>query len=124
MGDHRPYRLTQTAERDFRDAKNWSIKRWGRELTQLYFQDLHDAALYVSKNHHSLRYREDLVAHTGLMIYPVREHYMVFLPAHEETIIIVALIRQGRDIAAILSRHAYQISKEIKAVQMPSKAQE
>ena len=33
------YRLTLTAEKDFQEAKAWSLSRWGEELTKKYFKD-------------------------------------------------------------------------------------
>lgn len=111
-----PYILTQTAEHDFRDAKAWSMRRWGTKLTRQYFKDLEAGATYIANNHHTFRTRDDLAADTGLMVYPVREHYIVFLPLAEHRIVIVALLRQGRDVPTILSRHSYRIAAEVKVI--------
>ena len=114
MGQRKHYILTKTAERDFREAKAWSLKRWGAELTRQYFEDLHNGAEYIAQNHRSLRERDDLTGDTGLGVHPVREHYVVYTPMDTDEIIIVALIRQARDVPGILKTHSYKIRQELK----------
>jgi len=46
----RSYILTETAERDFRLARQWSMRRWGKELTKQYFLDLHDCAENLARS--------------------------------------------------------------------------
>ena len=104
MRQRKQYILTKTAERDFRDAKAWSLKRWGAELIRQYFQDLHNGAEYIAQNHRSLRERDDLTGDIGLCVHPVREHYVVYTSMDTNEIIIVALIRQTRDVPGILTR--------------------
>ena len=109
----RYYILTQTAEKDFRDAKKWSIQRWGNNSTRRYFQDLREAANILAKNQEQYQVREDLNGDTGLCIHAVREHYLVYIPREGNKIIIVSLIRQTRDVPSILRSHAAQIKVEI-----------
>jgi plasmid stabilization system protein ParE len=109
----RHYILTQTAEKDFRDAKKWSRQRWGDDSTKLYFQDLHEAANTLAKNQKQFQAREDLNGDTGLCIHAVREHYLVYIPRGGNQIIIVSLIRQTRDVPSILQSHAAQIKIDI-----------
>ena len=109
----RSYVLTLRAEADLREARTWSRVRWGRELTSRYFQDLHDGAEYIAENHASLRNRHDLAGGTSLHVYPVREHYIVYEPLTERFIAIVAVIRQGRDLPAILQKWAAPIRQEL-----------
>jgi plasmid stabilization system protein ParE len=96
-----------------REARTWSRARWGKELTNRYFEDLHDGAQYIAENHASLRHRHDLAAGSALLLYPVREHYIVYEPLAEQFIAIVAVIRQGRDIPAILQKWAAPIRREL-----------
>ena len=107
------YVLTLRAEADLHEARAWSRARWGKELTNRYFQDLHDGAQYIAENHASLRNRHDLAGGAPLLLYPVREHYIVYEPLAERFIAIVALIRQGRDIPAILQKWAAPIRREL-----------
>lgn len=109
----RSYVLTVRAEADLREARTWSRVRWGRELTSRYFQDLHDGAEYIAGNHASLRNRHHLAGGTSLHVYPVREHYIVYEPLTEGFIAIVAVIRQGRDLPAILQKWAAPIRQEL-----------
>lgn len=112
----RHYILTSTAERDFRQAKQWSLSRWGKELTAQYFLDLHDAAEYVAKHAKSISEKKDLVGGSRLAIHAVREHYIVYMPISKQRIIIVALIRQTRDVPAILHANNYLICRELNKI--------
>jgi plasmid stabilization system protein ParE len=112
-GSRKSYVLTVRAEADLRDARAWSRARWGKELTSGYFEDLHDGAQHIAENYASLRHRHDLAAGSALFLYPVREHYVVYEPLAERFIAIVAVIRQGRDIPAILQKWAAPIRREL-----------
>lgn len=107
------YLLTARAAADLREARTWSRARWGKELTNRYFDDLHEGAQYIAENHSSLRDRHELAGGTALLLYPVREHYIVYEPLAPRLIAIVAVIRQGRDIPAILQKWAAPIRREL-----------
>jgi plasmid stabilization system protein ParE len=107
------YVLTARAAADLRDARVWSRARWGKELTNRYFEDLHEGAQYIAENHASFRDRQELAGGTALLLYPVREHYIVYEPLALRFIAIVAVIRQGRDIPAILQKWAAPIRREL-----------
>ena len=113
MSGKKHYILTRLAESDLYDAKTWSLSRWGSKLTQTYFSDLHEAAEYIALHHHKLKNREDLTGQTGLSIHPVREHYLVYLPINDQCIIIVAVIRQSRDVPQILGKAEFMIRREV-----------
>lgn len=107
------YLLTARAAADLREARAWSRARWGKELTDRYFEDLHEGAQYIAENHTSLRDRHELAGGTALLLYPVREHYIVYEPLAPRLIAIVAVIRQSRDIPAILQKWAAPIRQEL-----------
>jgi plasmid stabilization system protein ParE len=107
------YLLTAQAAADLREARIWSRARWGKELTHRYFDDLHDGAQHIAENYASFRDRHELAGGTALLIYPVREHYIVYEPLAPRLIAIVAVIRQGRDIPAILQKWAAPIRREL-----------
>jgi plasmid stabilization system protein ParE len=107
------YLLTARAAADLREARTWSRARWGKELTNRYFEDLHEGAEYIAKNHASLRSRHDLAGGTALLIYPIREHYIVYEPLAPQLVAIVAVIRQRRDVPAILQKWAAPIRREL-----------
>lgn len=107
------YRLTATAVRDFRIAQAWSLSRWGTERTQAYFRRLHDAAESAAVNQAAVQDRDDLAGDTSLAIYPVGEHYLVYVPIGEKQIAIVALIRQTRDVPAILQANSFRIRQAL-----------
>jgi plasmid stabilization system protein ParE len=107
------YVLTKRAAADLREARAWSRSRWGKELTDRYFDDLHKGAQYIAENYSSFRDRHELAGGTALLLYPVREHYIVYEPLATGLIAIVAVIRQGRDIPAILRKWAAPIRSDL-----------
>ncbi len=62
----RPYVLTDTAVRDFRKARSWSISRWGKSLTNEYFKDLHKGAKHIAKNGVAISNQKYLNEEAGL----------------------------------------------------------
>ena len=116
MLDKKHYVLTAGAESDLYDAKIWSLSRWGRSLTREYFGDLHEAAEYVASHQPGLSAREDLTGDTGLFIHPIREHYLVYLPVSSQYIILVAVIRQSRDVPLILGKTSFMIRREVNEI--------
>lgn len=113
MATKSSYTLTLQAEADLIDAEEWSFQRWGVDLTKAYMNDLHQGANYVASNYSTFNAREDLTADTGLSIYPVREHYLVYIPYKKNHIIIAAVIRQGRNVPSILSRNSFEIQHQL-----------
>jgi len=113
MAGKKRYTLTRLAESDLHAARHWSLSRWGRELTRQYFSDLHQAAEYVAMNYRSLSERDALSGDTGLSVHPVREHYLVYLPVADQHIVIVAVVRQSRDVPEILGRAEFMIRREV-----------
>ena len=112
-GKGRHYLLTAAAERDFREARRWSLSRWGPELTRQYFADLHIAAEDTAKNYRSLARKDQLTGTSGLGIRAAREHYLVYVPIGDRNIVIVALIRQTRDVPAILKANGFLIRRQL-----------
>jgi plasmid stabilization system protein ParE len=107
------YVLTARAAADLKEARAWSRARWGNDLTARYFDDLHEAAQFIAENHESLRRRQKFGAGLALLLHPVREHYIVYEPLGERLIAVVAVIRQGRDLPAILQKWAAPIRREL-----------
>ena len=107
------YVLTARAVQDLQEARAWSRARWGKKLTDQYFIDLHAGAQYIAEHHASLRGRDELAAGTGLLLYPVREHHLVYEPIDANCTAIVAVLRQGRDVPAILRKWGFQIRREL-----------
>lgn len=112
-GKRRHYILTATAERDFREARRWSLSRWGKELTRQYFADLHNSAEDLARGHSS---RPQISDTSELGVYPVREHYLVYVPVSKNCVVIVALIRQTRDVPAILKANGFKIQRQLKGI--------
>ncbi len=113
MKNKASYVLTPTARRQLREAKAWSLARWGLELTTQYFHDVEKAALYLTAHHAR---HNSLTPESGLGLYPVREHYIIYEPLANRKIAIVAFIRQGRDIPALLSRYGSLFRHELEKI--------
>lgn len=114
------YILTPTAREHLRDAKLWSLSRWGQKLTTQYLHDLEKAAQFIAKNHSKL-VKPETSYNKGLGLYPVREHYLVFLPLSNNQVAIIDIIRQGRDIPALLSKYAITIQRELEIIRKKKK---
>ncbi|TQV82433.1 type II toxin-antitoxin system RelE/ParE family toxin [Exilibacterium tricleocarpae] len=115
-GKRRHYILTETAEGDFRAAWQWSLSRWGKALTKQYFTDLHKCAESIAQNHNHCASIESIVDTVELSIYPIREHYLVYVPTSNGCIAIVALIRQTRDVPAVLDANGFLIQRQLKEI--------
>lgn len=113
------YVLSPTARNQLREAKRWSLERWGPELTRAYFSDLDAAACKLAHNHTSLPARTDLTGDALLHAFPVREHILIYVPISKGRIAIVAVIRQGRNLPEIIGRYRYTIAKELAKLDKP-----
>lgn len=107
------YVLTETAARDFREARRWSKARWGNHATKEYFKKLHQGASHIAAHQAAISRREELTGDTGPGIYPVGEHFLVYAPIEPGRVAIVALVRQVRDVAAILQSNHFQIQRAL-----------
>ena len=109
----RSYVLTETAARDFREARRWSKARWGDRTTRSYFQKLHNGAEYIAAHQTVISHRDELTEDTNLEVYPVGEHFLVYVSLGKTQIAIVALIRQIRDVPALLQANRFQIQRAL-----------
>ncbi len=110
------YTLTRRAAEDLATLTNWSLTRWGEDLTDKYLEDLHQGTEQIAKSYKSLRSRSELAAGTGVSIHPIREHYIIFHPVGKEHIVILAILRQGRDVPNILRANSVRIERELKEI--------
>lgn len=67
---------------------------------------------YIADNYERFPSRFQLVGESGLSIYPVREHYVVFVPM-SDGIHIADILRQTQDIPNTLSDNAAIFQREI-----------
>jgi hypothetical protein len=81
-----------------------------------YFTDLHESAERIARNHQRLAAMAYLAGIAELNIHPVREHYLVYVPISKISIVIVAFIRQTRDVPAILKANGFMIKRQLKEV--------
>jgi len=60
--------------------------------------------------------RSELSGGTGLSLYPVNKHYIAFIPIGEASIAVAAIIRQSRDIPAILQKDSASIRRDLQEI--------
>lgn len=115
----RRYFLTPGAVKDIRDIGNWSFERWGKETTLKYLAELHQGLEFIATHFETFKSNKTL-AHlsggTGLMIYPIKEHYVVYVPIGKKVIAVATVIRQGRDIPSLLKNSDFSIRRELKEI--------
>lgn len=113
------YFLTPSAVDDIREAGDWSLERWGKEKTLHYLSELHAKLEYVAAHFKTFEHNkthEDLSGGTGLLLYPAGKHYIVYVPIDEKAIAVAAIIRQRRDIPALLQKDGFTIRRELQDI--------
>jgi plasmid stabilization system protein ParE len=96
-----------------RAAKAWSTARWGEALTVQYFKDLDAGARHVAAHQSTTPVRTALSGDSGLGVYLVREHYLIYTPVSDQCIAIVAVLHRKRDVPTLLRKYAYLIHREL-----------
>ncbi len=117
------YFFTGRAKNSLREIKRHSIDSFGREVARKYFEDLDKGFRHLASFKGSAAKREDLNVDTCLVVYPVREHYVVFAAAGSD-IVILDVVLQSRDIPKYLNRYAEPFRSELAgfhALQKPRK---
>lgn len=113
------YFLTPGAVDDLREIGDWSLQRWGKEKTVQYLTELHKGLEYIATNFKTLennKARDDLSGGSGLLLYPINKHYVVFTPISNRAIGVAAVIRQGRDIPSILQKNGFEIRRDLQEI--------
>ena len=104
---------------DIRDVVDWSLQRWGKLKTVQYLTELHQALEHIAANFKTFennKSRDDLSGGSGLLLYPVNKHYVVFTPISDKAIGVAAIIRQGRDIPSILQKDGFAIRLDLEEI--------
>ena len=107
----RTYFLSPTAINHLRDHKKWSLERFGHATTKKYFQDMDKGFQYIADNYERFPLRSELTGESGIYIYPVREHYVVFVPM-SDGVHIADVLGQAQDIPNVLSENAAIFQRE------------
>jgi plasmid stabilization system protein ParE len=108
----RNYFLSPTAIKHLRGHKRWSLEQFGYDTTKKYFQDMDKGFQYIADNYERFPSRSELTGDSGLSIYPVREHYVVFVPMNDG-IHIADVLGQAQDIPNILRENAAIFQHEL-----------
>ena len=105
--------MTETAVRDFRETRRWSKARLGDRTSRSYFEKLHNCTEYIAAHQIAITSRDELTGDTNLGVYPVGEHFLVYVPLDKTQIATAALIRQIRDVLALLPANRFQIQQAL-----------
>lgn len=108
----RPFFLSPTAIAHLRNHKRWSLAHFGHATTKKYFQDLDQGLQFIADNHERISKHSELAGESTLSIYPVREHYVVFVPLIDG-VHIVDVIGQAQDIPNILGENTALFQREL-----------
>lgn len=106
------YFLSPSAIKHLREHKKWSLKNFGNEMTRKYFQDIDKGLDYIAENYNSFPQRPELTGTTGLSLYPVREHHIIFI-AINDVVYVVDILGQAQDIPSILNENAKIFKREL-----------
>ncbi len=108
----RSYFLSPTAIGQLRRHKRWSLEKFGHIVTKKYFEDLDCGFQHIADNHERFPKRAELTGEHGFSIYPVREHYVVYVPK-PDGVHIAAILGQAQDIPNILNDNAILFEREL-----------
>ena len=84
-----------------------------------YLTELHQGLDYIAasfKTFENNKTRDDLRGGSGLLLYPINKHYVVFTPIGGDAIAVAAVIRQGRDISSILQKDGFEIRRDLQEI--------
>ena len=108
----RTYFLSPTSIGQLRHHKKWSLERFGPATTKKYFEDMDKDFQYIADHYERFPPRSELTGESGLSVYPVREHYVIYVPM-SDGIHIAAVLGQSQDIPNILNENAAVFQREI-----------
>lgn len=108
----KPYHLSLTAIRQLKAHRAWSRRQFGEKVTRQYFADMDKGVRYIAKQYTALPARPELTGTTGMCIYPVREHYVVFVPL-SQGIFIASILAQSQNVPVILDECAALFRREL-----------
>lgn len=115
------YFLSPTAISQLREHKKWSLEHFGRSVTKKYFEDIDKGFKYIADNQQRLPKKPELTANTELSIYPICEHYVVYISL-SDGIYIAAVLGQAQDIPNILNENNALFQREFSEIYYKNKA--
>ncbi len=117
------YFLTPSAIASLREQRKWSVEEFGRTTTKRYFQDLADCLELLAQNPARSARRPELKGLSGLMIYPLGSHYIIYAPV-KQCICVFGIVLQTRDVLPILNENAALFKRELAQFEKTFKPQE
>ena len=116
------YTLTKGAEADLDEIYRRSLERFGRDQTNTFMTALKKAAEFAADNHGKVPPRSQLTGESGLSLYPVHNHFIAYRPVADHHIVIIALLRQSRDIPAFVLAEAKRFRKDFAEIERKIKS--
>ena len=106
------YTLTRGAEADLDEIYKRSLAQFGRDQTNRFMADLKKAAEFAADHHGKIPTRSHLTGDSGLSLYPVNNHFLAYRPVAPNHIVVIAIFRQSRDVAALIVANAETFRKD------------
>jgi plasmid stabilization system protein ParE len=110
------YFLTQRAIHSLNDIRSYSITKFGRPTTRRYFEDLTKGFSYLASKDVSVAKRKDIAGDHCLQVYPIREHYAVYVIT-SVGVIILDVVLQSRDIPNFLNKNITLLRAELRGLE-------
>jgi plasmid stabilization system protein ParE len=110
------YFLTQRSIDSLRDIRVYSIVKFGKPTTRRYFEDLTKGFAYLASTDVSAATRKDIVGDHCLQVYPIREHYAVYVTT-SLGVIILDVVLQSRDVPNFLNKNIALLRAELKGLE-------
>jgi plasmid stabilization system protein ParE len=115
------YTLTRRAEADLDELHEKSLEQFGRIQTNKFMADLKKAAEFAANNIGKVPTRAHLVGDSGLSLYPIHNHFIAYRPVTEDHIVIIAIVRQSRDIAALITAESDRFRADFSEIEQKIK---
>src|SRR5277367_4079932 len=113
----RKYTFTKGAEADLDEIHERSREQYGRAQTNKFIAELKKAAEFAANNIGKVATRGHLTGDSGLSLYPVNNHFLAYRPVSIDHIVIIAIFRQSRDVAAHIAAEAERFQNDFREIE-------
>jgi toxin ParE1/3/4 len=110
------YYLTPTAADDLREIGRRTADEWGNRQAQKYLDELRRGFERIAEYHKTFVNRDDMNGGTGLSLYHVGKHYVVYVPLTDNVVIIASLVYHSRDIPNHLKEIGFEIRRDLQTI--------
>lgn len=95
------YEVTKDAEKNLREVARYTLSKWGKEMLQQYRGGLKD--IFTSIGNNEVRKKSFSKKSPELLVTKYKYHYVFYITANLEKLVIIDVIHERRDIVARLT---------------------